>query len=116
MSLFSCCKPIVAPAKTPASEDSGPADGLRHSSSFLDADLHRTKSESRILQAPLPVSPDGKSLSSSARSLFEASAYRVAAHEYREKIKQNQPDTDNGGLPARFLELYLTALKAGNTK
>jgi hypothetical protein len=56
------------------------------------------------------------SASSNARSLFEASAYRVAAHSSSSNGEDITPDEDHGGVPDKFLEEYIAALRDSNGK
>lgn len=110
MLFFSCCKPVSAPAKPPGLE-------LEHSGSdLLDAGLSRSTKESRILQqAPLQIIAQGKSgCRKSPRSLFEASAFRIASHEEKARQEMNKPEEDDHGLPQKFLDCYVAALKEAN--
>jgi hypothetical protein len=86
----------------------------------LPIEMLRSKSESRILQpsfGPVITKEDtrGSPVSCSARSLFEASALRVALHE-RTPATARQPDKDDKGVPLAFLRAYLAALKEGNIR
>lgn len=123
--MFDCCKPVIFPAGSPNSKDLQQHDestkNLESSPSLplSDVQMHRSRSESRILQRtpPPPPTQDEKGLvPSSARSLLEASAFRMATHEYNDKLKKSQPDTDHGGLPEKFLKAYEDALRQSNTK
>jgi len=117
MFVFNCCKPISGPVRT-APEENGTSEGkVTTMIPAIDTEMIRSKSEQRILQKTrLSTSSDGKGQGGVARSLFEASAYRVASHEYSDKIKRGQPDVDHKGIPDKFLELYLAALKDSNTR
>ena len=114
MPFFSCCKPVFAPANRGQTSDSGTSGG--HSSIKLDAELSRSANEGRILQrAPLQITADGKSGGAqSSRSLFEASAVRVATHEEKARLESKKPEKDHHGIPQKFLEAYLAALQEGN--
>jgi hypothetical protein len=84
----------------------------------LDTSMMRSKSESRILQRPPAASPSGRQVgvtATSPRSLFEASALRIAKHQSG-KSMPGQPDTDHGGIPDRFLQAYLAALRDFNIR
>lgn len=110
MLFFSCCKPVSAPADRSSSD-------LEVDTRKLDAGLSRSTKELRILQqAPVPITADGKGKPQhSPRSLFEASAYRIAFHEEKARQELNKPEEDHHGLPQKFLEAYVNALKDGNT-
>jgi hypothetical protein len=113
MLFFSCCKPIHQPAERPAESQERESGSLK----TLDVDLSRSVKERRILQrAPLQITADGKTCTGSSRSLFEASAYRVATHEERARQQLNQPDEDHQGIPQMFLDAYVAALQEGNTQ
>lgn len=113
MLFFSCCKPIHQPAERPAESQDRESGSIK----TLDVDLSRSVKERRILQrAPLQITADGKTCTGSSRSLFEASAYRVATHEERARQQLNQPDEDHQGIPQMFLDAYVSALQEGNTQ
>ena len=104
MLFFSCCKPIHQPAERPAESQDRESGSLK----TLDVDISRRVKERRILQrAPLQITADGKTCTGSSRSLFEASAYRVATHEERARQQLNQPDEDHQGIPQLFLDACL---------
>lgn len=119
--MFNCCKPLMAPEKRKEVALSSP-ETAPFAPSF-DAEMMRSKSESRILQ-PAPSGVLGgaggggdrrSSTGASARSLFEASAYRVASHT-SDGGPAGTPDEDDGGLPQRFLDAYVAALRLGNPR
>lgn len=91
-----------------------PTDGSS-SSPALDAEMMRSKSDSRILQRTAAPSGNDRrgSTGSSARSLFEASAYRVASHS---SSTSGLPDIEHGGIPEKFLELYVAAFRDSNVR
>ena len=117
MFMFNCCKPLIRPERskevslTPGVESSATA------APEMDAEMMRSKSESRILQRtapPMGANDRRSSIGSSAHSLFEASAYRVAAHESELSSKSGMPDVEHGGIPERFLQMYVAALRDSN--
>lgn len=84
----------------------------------LDTSMMRSKSESRILQRPATASVSGRQFgvtATSPRSLIEASALRIAKHQSGKSLP-GQPDTDHGGVPDRFLQAYLAALRDFNIR
>jgi len=82
----------------------------------LDSSMMRSKSEIRILQKPIPQNYHGIVAKARPRSLFEASAIRVAKHSSNKRHMTGQPDTDNQGIPARFMDAYLAALRDSNVR
>jgi hypothetical protein len=116
MNVFTCCKPIISPERRKEVALSEKDVGCSTAPS-IDAEMMRSKSESRILKAPTVSSSDRRSsASSNARSLFEASAYRVAAHSSSSNGEDIVPDEDHGGVPDKFLEEYIAALRDSNGK
>jgi len=116
MLFFSCCKPISAPAERGQDSEHDSNGAVGYKAPVLDVDLSRSVNERRILQrAPLQITADGKSGAASSRSLFEASAYRVATHEEKARQKNSMPDEDHQGIPQKFLDAYVAALAEGNT-
>lgn len=115
--MFNCCKPLLAPERRKEVAVASP-EASPFAPSF-DAEMMRSKSESRILQ-PAPSGAGGgsggdrRSSTNSARSLFEASAYRVASHV--DGGPSGTPDADDGGLPQRFLDAYVAALRDANPR
>ncbi|WPT11774.1 hypothetical protein PSENEW3n2_00005274 [Picochlorum sp. SENEW3] len=112
---------VTSPQESPFYSQDAPADrsssDLEVDTRKLDAGLSRSTKELRILQqAPVPITADGKGKPQhSPRSLFEASAYRIAFHEEKARQELNKPEEDHHGLPQKFLEAYVNALKDGNT-
>lgn len=82
----------------------------------LDSSMMRSKSEIRILQKPIPQNYHGIVAKARPRSLFEASAIRVAKHSSNKRHMTGQPDTDDQGIPARFMDAYLAALRDSNVR
>ncbi|KAG7673575.1 hypothetical protein Ndes2526B_g02975 [Nannochloris sp. 'desiccata'] len=116
MSLFNCCKPIITPERR-KEVALAERDVCCSTAPPIDAEMMRSKSESRILKAATVSSSDRRSsASSNARSLFEASAYRVAAHSTSSNGEDMVPDEDNAGIPDKFLEEYIAALRDSNGK
>ena len=116
MFVFNCCKPIIAPERR---KELGLAESNVSCSTApsIDTEMMRSKSESRILRTAAVSSNDRRSSAhSNARSLFEASAYRVAAHSSSSIGEDITPDEDHGGLPDKFLEEYIAALRDSNGK
>ena len=114
MFVFSCCKPAILPERR--KEVGLPQIESASTSPAIDADMMRSKIESRILQrSAAPSGNDRRSStgSASARSLFEASASRVASHS---SSGGSIPDVEHGGLPDKFLEAYAAALKDGDIR
>jgi hypothetical protein len=108
MVFFSCCKPEKRDTML-ALEDMISTDNR-----ILDAGLSATsKQESRILRqaAPVQLSVDTQR---SPRSLFEASAFRIASHQERARQEMNKPEKDDHGLPSKFLDNYVKALVDSN--
>jgi hypothetical protein len=75
--------------------------------------MMRSKSELRILQPAVSLKDGigGTPISCSARSLWEASAYRMAYHELYPGGGAGQPDSDDQGIPQRFIDAYVAALR-----
>jgi hypothetical protein len=115
MNVFNCCKPVISPGRR---KDVELAKKDTHCSTApsIDAEMMRSKSESRILKAAVSSNDRRSSSSSNARSLFEASAYRVAAHSHSSNGEDVVPDEDHGGVPDKFLEEYIAALRDSNGK
>lgn len=113
MLFFSCCKPVSAPQRPAGLEVESSGNDL-----LLDAGLSRSTKETRILQqAPVQIIAQGKSgctPKKSPRSLFEASAFRIASHEEKARQELNKPEEDDHGLPQKFLDCYVAALKEAN--
>jgi hypothetical protein len=94
-----------------------PLDDVISADNILDAGLSRScNKEARILrQAPVQVEVDAKGQPQrSPRSLFEASAFRIASHQERARKEQNKPEADDHGLPSKFLDHYVKALVDSN--
>jgi hypothetical protein len=51
-----------------------------------------------------------------AKSLLEAAARRVAFNDISEAAADSAPDRDDGGLPVRFIEAYLVAVRDADVK
>lgn len=107
LSLFSCCKPEKA------RDTMLPLEDVISTDNILDAGLSRScNKSSRILQQPpAQIAVD---TNRSPRSLFEASAFRIASHQERARQEQNKPEADDYGLPSKFLEHYVKALADAN--
>jgi hypothetical protein len=116
MSLFNCCKPVITPEKR-KEVSLAERDVCCSTAPSIDAEMMRSKSESRILKASTLSSSDRRSsASSNARSLFEASAYRVASHSSSSIGEDIVPDEDHAGIPDKFLQEYIAALRDSNGK
>jgi len=120
MLFFSCCKPVTAPKDVRGAQAGIDNNDANNKSRLLDAGLSRSMKDSRILpMAPVHVTVDGKSgcpKKSPPRSLFEASAFRIASHEEKARKELNKPEEDDHGLPQKFLDAYVAALKEGNVQ
>ena len=90
-----------------------PLEDVVSSDNILDAGLSRNCNKSaRILQQPpTQIAVD---TNRSPRSLFEASAFRIASHQERARQEQNKPEAENYGLPTKFLDNYVKALAEAN--
>ena len=82
----------------------------------LGIEMMRSKSEFRILQPAVSLKDGGMPISCSARSLWEASAYRVASHEMSPGGGVGEPDADDQGIPQRFVAAYVGALRDSNSR
>lgn len=104
MLFFSCCKPEKG------RDTMLPLEDVIATDSILDAGLSRTCNKSaRILQQP-PAQIDVDTHHHPPRSLFEASAFRIASHQERARQEQNKPEAEDYGLPTKFLDNYVKAL------
>lgn len=114
--MFNCCKPLLAPSEKQREVALASPEASPFAPSF-DAEMMRSKSETRILQPGSSAAGGDRrsSTGASARSLFEASAYRVASHT-TDGGPAGTPDVDDGGLPQRFLDAYVAALRDGNSR
>jgi len=104
--LFSCCKPERG------RDTMLPLEDVISTDSILDAGLSRQNKSNKILQAP--PTQIAVETNRSPRSLFEASAFRIASHQERARQEQNKPEADDYGLPSKFLEHYMRALADAN--
>ena len=104
--LFSCCKPERG------RDTMLPLEDVISTDSILDAGLSRQNKSNKILQAP--PTQIAVETNRSPRSLFEASAFRIASHQERARQEQNKPEADDYGLPSKFLEQYVRALADAN--
>jgi hypothetical protein len=114
----SCCSVFISPNKNGAEENhTKEADAEASICPAVPMEMLRSKIENRILKPSFSSGnlSDKDTPLSSARSLFEASMRRVEQNQ-RSSPGANRPDSEDQGIPLRFLEAYVTALKDGNTK
>lgn len=117
-----CCRLRVTPEKGKTGILPEPGDDSPSAAAQIvpavPLEMLRCKSENRILKPS--TSREFKEKDShipcSARSLFEASMRRVELSS--RSLSANavgKPDIEDNGIPLRFLEAYITAIKKGNT-
>lgn len=127
--MFSCCKPLLTPSSASKEEQkqkrkdvalaTQTTPGTSPSTSpSLTSEMLRSMSENRILQPVPPSATSDRRSSTQAppRSLFEAAAIRVASHRWSNTGAEAGGEVDDCGLPKKFLDAYIAALRDANPR